>query len=276
MFSKLQNRFGTAGLVVGILALVVALAGVAVASGGLTKQQKKQVTKIAKKYAGKPGNEGPQGPKGDPGAAGAKGETGAPGSDGTSGKSVVVGVATSTAGGECPEVGGATVEVEGQGATKKHICNGSPWTAGGTLPKEKTETGSWSYGKTSTAGRLNVTIGFPIPLASALAAGKAHFLNEENKEVVLNASEELETKTSTQCLGTPAAPKATAGNLCIYTAKMTGTNGTTILATSELIGNPGSSTTLGLGSTGTAGAHFSPELLSGSSEAWGTWAVTAP
>ena len=73
MFSRMHDKLGTAGLVVAIVALVFAMVGGAYAAGGLTKQQEKQVTKIAKKYAGKPGAQGPQGPQGPAGLVGAKG-----------------------------------------------------------------------------------------------------------------------------------------------------------------------------------------------------------
>jgi hypothetical protein len=50
MLSRLHNKVGTAGLVVAIVALVAALAGSAYAAKDvLTKQEKKQVEKIAKK-----------------------------------------------------------------------------------------------------------------------------------------------------------------------------------------------------------------------------------
>ena len=56
MLTQLRSQFGTAGLVVAIVALIAALAGGAyAASGGLTGKQKKEVTKIAKQNAGKPG-----------------------------------------------------------------------------------------------------------------------------------------------------------------------------------------------------------------------------
>jgi len=92
MISKLHQKLGTAGFVVAIVALVVALGGAAIAAvPGLNPKQKKQVTKIAMKYAGKngaPGAVGPQGPKGDPGVAGSqgpKGDAGAPGLEGPEG-----------------------------------------------------------------------------------------------------------------------------------------------------------------------------------------------
>ena len=48
----IREPFGKAGLTVAILALVLAMVGGAYASGALTGKQKKEVKKIAKKYAG--------------------------------------------------------------------------------------------------------------------------------------------------------------------------------------------------------------------------------
>jgi len=149
----MHQKLGTAGFVVAIVALVVALTGAAFAAGGLTKQQEKQVTKIAKKYAGKRGKTGPAGPQGPAGAPGAKGDTGPKGDKGDKGEK-----------GERGERG-----LEG--------FEGSPWTAGGVLPSGATETGGWSYGQ-STASLILTSISFNIPLEEApaeriLAAGES-------------------------------------------------------------------------------------------------------
>src|SRR3954451_2688484 len=90
----LHDQLGTAGLILAIIALVIALAGSAFAAQSFVT--KKQAIKIAKKYAGKrgapgaPGAAGPGGPQGPPGPAGAtgtQGGPGAPGSPGAPGKS---------------------------------------------------------------------------------------------------------------------------------------------------------------------------------------------
>jgi collagen type VII alpha len=79
----IREPFGTAGLVVAIVALVAALGGGAyAASGGLNAKQKTEVTKIAKRFAGRTGA---QGPRGNAGPAGAKGNTGSPGAPGQTG-----------------------------------------------------------------------------------------------------------------------------------------------------------------------------------------------
>ena len=85
----LREPFGTAGLVVAMVALVAALGGTALAAkGALTGKQKKEVETIAKKFAGKTGPAGAQGPvgaKGDSGSPGPKGDLGAPGDTGATG-----------------------------------------------------------------------------------------------------------------------------------------------------------------------------------------------
>ncbi len=122
MISRIHSKLGTAGLVVAIVALVVALTGAAYAAGGLTKQQEKQVTKIAKKYAGKQGATGPAGPQGP---AGGKGDAGAPGSPGAPG------------------------------------APGSPWPGGGLLPSGETETGAWGVGP-SGVGFVSFSFNLPL------------------------------------------------------------------------------------------------------------------
>ena len=118
----IREPFGKAGLTVAILALVFAMVGGAyAASGGLTGKQKKEVEKIAKKYAGKTGSAGSQGPAGP---AGAKGDTSTNGKDGTNGTN-------GTNGKEGPE-----------GKQGKEGTTGFTET----LPSGETETGSEGFG----------------------------------------------------------------------------------------------------------------------------------
>lgn len=127
----IREPFGTAGLIVACVALILALTGAAFAAAGLTGKQKKEVEKIAKKFAGKPGAPGAAGPagaagpQGPAGAAGAKGATGATGTNGVNGKSITV----SASAPGC-FAGGAKLEVEGQPATAQEICNGEEGEAG--------------------------------------------------------------------------------------------------------------------------------------------------
>ncbi len=257
---SITEPYGKAGLLVAILALVLATTGAAFAAAGLNSTQKKQVIAIAKKYAGKPGAPGAQGPagtNGKDGTNGTNGTDGAPGAPGTDGKNVVVGAATSTPTGECPTVGGATVEVEGEASTKKHVCNGSPWTAGGTLPSEKTETGTFGgtiVSNASSAKVLVAPISFTIPLAAEL----------DSSHVLKPGSGEYATK----CTGTGAAPTAATGYLCLYPGfEPVGFNILYILKAGEH--------SLALGAS-TTGAVILATATNLGDSAYGTWAVTAP
>jgi hypothetical protein len=128
MLKRIHSRLGTAGLVVAVVALVVAVAGTAFAAGGLTKKQEKQVVKIAKKYAGK------QGPKGDPGPAGAQGPKGDPGAKGDTGAA-------------------------GKGGPEGK--QGIPGPTETVLPAGKTLAGLWSF-QANLGERTFVSISFPL------------------------------------------------------------------------------------------------------------------
>ena len=192
MLSKLHQRLGTAGFVLAIVALIAALAGTAFAAVGLNAKQKKEVTKIAKKFAGKPGPQGPAGPQGPQGAPGPRGETGPRGEPGEEGE---------------------------QGE------EGSPWTAGGTLPIGSTETGAWTLPFIAESGvpigaeTYDVPISFPIQLAGPLDGAHVHFIDQFGKEVFFENGEAKELDP-TECLGTVAEPTATPGNLCVYTRQL--------------------------------------------------------
>jgi Collagen triple helix repeat (20 copies) len=180
----IREPFGTAGLIVACVALIAALGGTAFAAAKLNSTQKKEVEKIAKKFAGKPGAAGATGPAG---AAGAAGKEGAPGKEGTAGKQ-----------GEKGEKG----EKGPKGP------QGEPWPAGGTLPPEKTETGTWAVGGPATHVALNqvglvAPISFNIPLKATLPEAGTHYLAGS------------EPKTA-ECPGTAQEPEAAPGNLCVY------------------------------------------------------------
>lgn len=126
----IREPFGTAGLIVACIAMVLALTGAAFAAkGALTGKQKKEVEKIAKKFAGKPGAagaagaQGPAGPQGPVGPAGANGKDGAPGAPGPTGKSVTVS-SVPVGNVACEELGGAVVKVEGS-PSGVEVCNGA-------------------------------------------------------------------------------------------------------------------------------------------------------
>ena len=183
MFNRIRDRFGTAGLVVSIMALVLALAGGAfAASGGLNAKQKKQVKAIAKGLV-PTGPVGPAGPAGANGQDGAAGGQGIQGIAGTDGKTVLSGTATPTGADGTdgdfyietdvskiygPKAGGVwPAGVDLKGAT------GDPWTAGGTLPIGATLTGAWNVDISST-GTASAQASFPIPLATPITSSRTH------------------------------------------------------------------------------------------------------
>jgi Collagen triple helix repeat (20 copies) len=266
MFSSLRKRFGVPGLI-GVLVLVCTMAGVAnAANNGLTAKQKKQVTAIAKKYAGKPGAngaagaQGAQGPKGDTGSAGTNGTNGTNGTPGSTGATGQRGATGTT---------GADGAAGGDGVTGPTGPEGSPWTELGTLPPEETLTGVWGFGKVTTGGapagpgqvpNYLLPIDFALPLEAPLPAAQTHIL-------------ETGASPTTDCPGSAADPQAAIGHLCVYAGNQSG---------------PGTFLFQGLTkpSTGIAGAGLEGADVSGAllnigaiaAEAFGsgTWAVTAP
>jgi hypothetical protein len=267
MFTKLREPFGKTALTVGIIALVFAMLGGAYAAGGLTKSQEKQVTKIAKKYAGKAGAAGANGTNGTNGAPGAKGAPGEPGEKGEQGEE----------GPEGPQ--------------------GSPWAAGGTLPKGSTETGAWlapasfeqieEESETKVVGSTTerTMISLAIPLSTAAAGATASVYVEktpegpaekcaeeaegEEREACEEAREVELKETKEHCPGSAAEPKAKEGFLCAYEGDL-----------SSPIGGVTSAHFLNAGKLelhpGPAGAILI--LISEASESRyiGTWAVTSP
>ena len=288
MLSSFRDRFGTAGMVIAVIALVAALGGTALAaSGALTGKQKKEVEKIAKKFQGT-GPAGAQGPAGPAGAKGDKGDSGNAGSAGASGKNAEavsfsgskgpIGGITCTEGGlevtsasattlvcngkkgtagksvtseelasgneHCPEGGS---EFEATSVT--YACNGSPWTAGGVLPKGATETGTWAYGPLSafvyevegkvhvdSSGSAWVSFPFSVPLKEGLDSEHIHFVTGEEAEKFqegkfgtgsgelcegesggeLTTCEDNYKAIFAACPGSPFEPEAKEGHFCVY------------------------------------------------------------
>jgi hypothetical protein len=222
---KRREPFGKAGLTVAVCALVLALVGGAYAAGGLTKAQEKQVTKIAKKYAGKPGAAGANGTNGTNGAAGkdgAAGTNGTPGTPGANGKGILAETVSPGVEAECEGLGGTSFKQEGS-STKHFACNGQTGFTE-TLPKGKTETGAWGF-SSHAKGTVIERFSFPIPLKAPVGEANSHFIlsNEEevcNEPGVGSCAENPTThegeRPSTVCLGNVANPEALEGNLCVY------------------------------------------------------------
>lgn len=284
--SRIRPRLTYAN-VAATLALVFAMTGGAYAASKFiitsTKQIKPSVLSQLKGKAGPAGRTGAVGAQGPAGAAGAKGETGTAGKNGENGVAGKDGTSVTSVEkasgvlGPCKEGGSEFTAASG----KTYACNGakgkegSPWTLGGTLPSEKTETGSWAF-KNPTASvvlSLAIPISFTLPLEAALAACdptetpagcKVHFINAAGEEVV-NGAVGIGEPT-VDCLGTVAAPTAKPGNLCVYTGAATG-----LAAGSEQI----RSAATGANGASVAGAQISANVTAGA-EGYGTWAVTAP
>ncbi len=273
MYQRYKERFGTAGLMIGAIALILALGGTALAaSGALTGKQKKEVTKIAKKYAGKNGATGATGP------AGAAGKDGANGTNGSNGTNGVSATTETFAGinGSCQN-GGVIVK---SATAPVNVCNGKNGTNGtnGTfstepLPQGETLTGVWGA-FANTTGKYTVPISYPIKVNPAPA--KAVFVDfsdefavtwnpADGSSVVL--IEEDAAAIDALCPGDAGNPTAEPGVLCIYTANeatelfsvFTGVSGTPKNYSSS---DPSS------------GAIFTDPLAAGSLGT-GTWAVTA-
>jgi Collagen triple helix repeat (20 copies) len=251
----ITEPFGKAGLVVAIFALILALTGAAWAAVGLNAKQKKEVKAIAKGLvgtgpAGAQGAAGPQGAPGVNGAAGPQGPTGPTGEKGANG------LKGST---------GATGPTGSTGATGPE---GSPWTAGGTLPSGQTETGTWSMSEHApSGGNALASISFPIPLS---AAGESFFFGkEETEEEEFGAS---------GCSGTVTEPTAPSGVLCIYTGYETNLEHVSIsrntFTPSLELGYGPSGAILDTGLEGEVSEELVKKMAN--VEAFGSWAVTAP
>jgi hypothetical protein len=276
MLSFVRRRLTFANVAM-TLALVFAMSGGALAASKFlitsTKQIKPSVLSSLKGKAGRAGTTGAQGPVGPAGVtgpqgpAGPGGPAGAVGAKGEDGTSVTSASASKS---ECSE--GGTKFTSASGTSK--ACNGkegSPWTAGGTLPSGKTETGTWTFGPykltgTEVAEGIVTIASFPIPLAAPLANGHAHFINPDGMEQ--QGSEEI---TPTEC-GSAIGPEANAsnpqakpGNLCVYAAELDNAS-----LNSEAINS-----VAGGGSVGRTGAVALFGVEGSHQEASGAWAVTA-
>lgn len=234
----IREPFGTAGLVVAVIALVLALTGAAFAAVGLNGKQKKEVTKIAKKYAGQRGATGPQGAagaQGNPGQKGATGLQGAPGNRGATGAT------------------GATGQT---GFTE-------------TLPAGKTEKGTWGMSDNAPgSGEFFFSpLSFTIPLENQ--PGFVQFIPAPTEEELEH--EEFPTPPS-GCTGNVTEPGAEEGNLCIFelrTEHLRLASGVVFTKNPQTTGFP-------FNSAGKAGALVALESTqAGQAYAEGTWAVTA-
>lgn len=303
MFSKLLKRARIVGpLVVVAIVTALTVAGVPAVAGPVaeTAAVPKKVVKIVKRALGlskkanrnakkanrnartalrqdaEPGPQGPAGPQGPggpqggpgaqgpAGAAGAKGDKGDPGNPGAPGAPGTSVTSTPLNAGDanCPQ-GGSEFDADGDLTYACNGADGSPWTAGGTLPSGERLSGVWSVGFTPTVegedGPVAIArspISFGIPLAASIPATNVH--------VVPPAT----TGTAGCTGGTVAEPAADPGHLCVYVGEAQGTI-------------PGQTRIFSGVSLLSEGASRSGAVVSvlGSTEAMqavGTWAVSAP
>jgi hypothetical protein len=235
------------------LALVFAMSGGAYAAKKYLITSTKQISpSVLKSLQGKAGAAGAPGAAGAQGAAGPAGPVGPAGKDGANG--------TNGANGKDGAAGkdGATGKAGATGPTGKE--GPSPWTPGGTLPSEATETGTWWFVGNGQEGFQYTPISFPIPLSAADAAAiTVHVWNERKPPA----------ERDPMCTGTPDAPAAEPGTLCIYVP----------VAANSLFGavvtvmKPALSGEEGVG---TSGGLVRYEGLSSEQHIGGSWAVTAP
>jgi hypothetical protein len=222
----IREPFGTAGLIVACVALIAALGGTALAAkGALTGKQKKEVEKIAKKFAGKPGAPGAPGPVGPQGAVGPKGDKGDAGQNGTNGTNGTNGEA-----GMCSEAKPECTLASGGMLTGVFsAANPSP---------EKLE------GKTLEPGVGYVlsSISFPVRVSPAptvvysytlsgfhlgreVVAGDVRIFGPNPEPNTQPEVEEDEQAYLAACPGSASEPLAEPGFLCIY-QRATGGTGT--------------------------------------------------
>lgn len=206
--SRLREPFGTAGLVVAIVALLFALSGGAWALTASTSGHHKN----HKKAKSKKGPRGPRGKTGAAGPAGPQGPAGANGKDGANG--------SNGAKGDKGEKGDQGIQgVKGdKGDQGDPGPEGSPWTDGGTLPAGATEAGTYGAQTSVESGEYGifVPISFPIPISDATASASTNHVeygpNEPPQVEITPAQEEF----FENCPGTYQHPKALPGRLCIF------------------------------------------------------------
>jgi hypothetical protein len=272
---SLGRRLGAngPGLTVAVIALVLALAGGALAaSGALTSKQIQQVKAIVKKEAkknpGPTGPAGPQGPAGPVGAAGAKGADGGIGPAGPTGVTGPVGP-TGKEGKEGPE--------GPEGPTGPTGPQGEPWTPNNALPSGAIETGTWAFTADESESPTLVSISFPVQLPAALDEEHVHFSTEPNFGDFDEGGAGTEgckaTFKNPSGLGSlnPEIKPNPSGQLCVY-LNSNGTEGIEN-ATFEGIYPVASENTKGASKPG---GTLVFKIEGGTGHAIGSWAVTGP
>ncbi len=270
---SLRNRFGIPG-VISVIALVFAMLGGAYAASNNGGGKATASAKAKKGPRGPKGATGPAGPAGAQGPAGANGKDGSNGSNGSDGPKGATGASgtngtsvTSAPSVSCGVAGGFDYTSASGTDT---VCNGqagSPWTAGGTLPPNATETGVWSFSgprvKKLSAGESDykadygffgalIPISFSIPIAAPLDAAHAVLVPSGG--------------SNANCPGSASEPQANSGYLCVYESLPPEGLSSPLVVLPDVSG-------LGAGKSG-ALLKYSADASAVPPLGFGTWAVT--
>lgn|GEM_PF-1817970 len=246
MIARLRKQLSSPGVLIGTLALIVAVAaGGAYAAGKVIITNKKQIaSKVRKELKGKAGPAGPAGPAGAPGKDGAAGKEGAKGAAGATGPTGLSGAAGPT---------GATGPTGLTGLKGATGPTGPTGATGPTGPAPATQTGTWGQ-MTTSSEFLYVPVSFTLPIETSLSVVYA---------------EPGEDKSAEGCPGVvERLPQAESGRLCVYAAQQ-------LLATFlNTIRTSPDSAGAEEGGSGPSGTTLFFECPSSFCEVTGTWAAT--
>jgi Collagen triple helix repeat (20 copies) len=284
MLSRLREHFGSAGLIVAIVALIAALGGGAYAASNSGGGKATASAKGKQGPRGKTGKTGPAGPQGSAGPAGAKGDkgdagaAGANGKDGTNGTNGKNAEAVTFTGvkGSCTEGG---IEVKSASPIVL-VCNGAKgadgstgpqgpaFPVGGTLPVGETETGAFAAPVTYENEEAGLylafaPISFPIKLAAEIDG--AHV-----EKIAIGETPPANCDDGAVPPPSPTNPEADSGYLCIFLGNDSAGFGTPSVFLVQVLNNASAGANkqgarMTLATTTTEG---SPDVISG------TWAVT--
>jgi hypothetical protein len=276
MSHKIRKHL-TPSTAIAFIALIFALTGGAFAAsshgGGASGTRATASTTLATSAKAKPKTKaGPRGPAGPAGKNGAAGPAGPAGPTGPGGPQGPQGNASTNGTNGTDGTDGTNGHEGKQGIQGIQGVQGEPWTAGGTLPAGKTETGTWGFSTAHVVDGL-APISFTIPLPEKKGAASKGEALEESQVHYLKFEETLTGK----CEGTVEAPSAAPGNLCVYERESEGLNpnpaGTSIFVPGKNanVGPPGQGASV-------SGAMVYMLLEAGTepAHAYGSWAVTAP
>jgi hypothetical protein len=170
---------------------------------------------------------------------------------------------------ECKE-GGTKLKVEGTSGSS-HVCNGSngsPWTAGGTLPSKATETGAYfvtsENGTGPVEGYAMSAVSFNVPLASGLAEGQIIIVTPSS------TAEQKENCENPEHAGVASVsnPEAKPGFLCVYQTSANNMKEAETIVVDLSFAN--------IDATSASGALIAYAPTAAGAFVYGTWAVTAP